>query len=256
MTELVFVGTGEAFDPDLPNNSLLYQGERVLLADCGYSIPHAFWRVTQDPHLLDAIFISHLHADHSFGLPALLLWMREAGREKPLTIFGANAVERWLERLLDLAYPGSYRPEKCYEILARPIAATGTTFGPLTLTTAESEHSVQNCAIRIDDGRTRVCYSGDGAPTEATRALYAGADVLVHECYSADDQVRGHARADELLQLAEELDVRTLCLVHLSRSRKASVAECVARHRGRTRVVLPRPSESLQVLARDVRSTQ
>jgi hypothetical protein len=39
MSELVFVGTGEALDPALPNTSLLYRGPRALLLDCGYAVP-------------------------------------------------------------------------------------------------------------------------------------------------------------------------------------------------------------------------
>ena len=35
---VTFVGTGEALDPDLPNTSLLVQGERTLLLDCGYAV--------------------------------------------------------------------------------------------------------------------------------------------------------------------------------------------------------------------------
>jgi ribonuclease BN (tRNA processing enzyme) len=41
MSELTFIGTGEATDPDLPNTSLLYRGARTVLLDCGTSVPPA-----------------------------------------------------------------------------------------------------------------------------------------------------------------------------------------------------------------------
>ena len=56
--ELVFVGTGEALDPDLPNTSLLVRGPQTLLLDCGYAVPHALWKITRDVDLLDAVWIA------------------------------------------------------------------------------------------------------------------------------------------------------------------------------------------------------
>src|SRR5262245_40211013 len=107
MPEVTFVGTGEAFDPDLPNTSVLYRGARTLLLDCGYSVPHAFWKLHRDPELLDGIYISHWHGDHSYGLPALLLWTREHGRSRPIEVLGGPGIGDWLNKLLELAYPGS-----------------------------------------------------------------------------------------------------------------------------------------------------
>ena len=246
MPELVFVGTGEAFDPELPNTSLLYRGGATILMDCGYAVPHAFWRLYTDPDLLDAIYISHLHADHSFGLPALLLWMRELGRQRELSVIAGSGVSTWLERLLDLAYPGSYRREKCYPI--EPVTLSPGAeleLRGVRLTNAQSDHPVRNLSLRIDDGGQSTCYSGDGRPTTETRALFRGANVLVHECYTGSRDATGHARADQLLGMAAELGVFTLCLLHVSRAEKELVADLVGAHTGPPRVLLPRPGERL-----------
>ena len=248
MASVTFVGTGEAFDPELPNTSVLYRGERNLLVDCGYAVPHAFWRVSRDPSLLDAVYVTHLHADHSFGVPALLLWMRLAGRREPLTVFGGPGVERWLERLLDLAYPGSYEVEKCFRI--EPVEITPGArhaFGAATLSNAESDHIVRNVSLRIDEGGKSVCVSGDGAPSEQTRILYRGCNLLVHECYSPSSPPKGHAGAEELLGMADELGIETLCLVHLGCDEKDAVRASAERFRGRTRVLVPSPGDVVAV---------
>lgn len=247
MPRITFVGTGEAFDPGLPNTSLLYQGGRSLLCDCGFRVPHAFWNLTDDPSLLDAIYVTHLHADHSFGLPALLLWMREAGRKRPLEVLGGPGVGAWLHKLLELGYPGSYPPDRCYPI--EPVELDGGPIerGSLVLSNAKSAHGVRNLSLRIDEGSYSFAYSGDGAPTDATRELYRGVRLLVHECYAAVDAPRGHASARELLAMADELGVGTLCLLHIGRREKEAVRAEVSRHAGRARVLLPAPGDTVEL---------
>ena len=176
MNELVFVGTGEALDPALPNTSLLYRGARTLLLDCGYAVPHAFWRISQDVNLLDGVWISHGHADHCFGLPALLLWMRLGGRTRGLTVFGGPGSRARLEQVLELGYPGSYAASKCYPISfveLEPGVVGG--FGPLELRIAASAHSIVNHALRVDaPGVRSVMYSGDARFLSHSAFIHSG----------------------------------------------------------------------------------
>lgn len=243
---ITFVGTGAAFDPVLPNTSMLYRGARTLLLDCGYRVPHALWALPggRDPELLDGVWISHVHADHSFGLPALLLWMRLAERTRPLEIFGGPGVGRWLRRLLELGYPGSYAPEKCFPIVPRPVSPRrALRWGPLRLSVARSDHSVRNLSLRIDEGSASFAYSGDGAPTEATAALFAGVDLLVHECFAADVRVHGHAALVDLLPLARDAGVATLGLIHLHDELGAGVRALAAAQSPPPRLLIPAPGD-------------
>jgi ribonuclease BN (tRNA processing enzyme) len=245
-SKLTFVGTGEAFDPELPNTSLLLEGDVRLLVDCGYSVPHAFWKISKDPELLTAVYISHIHADHSFGLPALLLWMRLAGRTQPLEVISGPGVESWLDRILNLGYPGSYEPSRCFPILPVCLApGDAHQLGEWKLSCAASEHSVRNLALRVDMGSAIVCYSGDGRPTAETRALYAGATHLVHECYSSEPDVPNHASADEIVGMACDLAIDQLFLLHVGADRKERVRAGV--DATRLSVTFPRPQDSVSL---------
>jgi len=82
-----FLGVGEAFDERYPNNShVLVANNTNLLVDCGYSVPQQWWKLGKDANFLDAIYISHKHADHFFGLLVLLMRIWEEGRTKPLAV--------------------------------------------------------------------------------------------------------------------------------------------------------------------------
>ena len=85
--KIVFLGVGEAFDENYPNNSSLVLTDKTkLLLDCGFTVPSQVWKFNPDPSLLDAIYISHRHGDHFLGLPALFLRMWEGGRKRDLEV--------------------------------------------------------------------------------------------------------------------------------------------------------------------------
>lgn len=230
----MFVGTGEAVDPVLPNTSLLVRGPQTILLDCGYAVPHALWRVTQDVDELDAIWISHTHADHVFGLPALLLWMRLGGRTRPLTLLCGPGQAARLEQVLELGYPGSYAPHKCYPIAFVELALDRVNqFGRFELRIAASAHSVVNYALRLEaPGLRSLVYSGDGAPTPGTQALCEGASVLVHECFFVapipGTGARKHGDLETCLALARAAGVQTLALLHFASDAKSAILERAA----------------------------
>lgn len=250
LARLTFVGTGEAFDPDLPNTSLLYEGSARILLDCGYAVPHALWRMTSDPEALDAIYLTHGHADHCFGLPALVVWMRVAGRRRPLRLLGGPGASALVPRLLELGYPGTLtRPKGFPLIIEEVVPGQAYALEGLTLRTAPSAHSVPNHAVRIDDQHASVAYSGDGAPTAATTALFRGVGHLVHECVGPAPAVAGHACLEDVRRCAVEAAVTQVHLVHLSRQRanRARVQELLAAHHGVPRFDLPLPAVAIDV---------
>ena len=108
--DITFLGVGEAFDENLANTSILVRTEHegkpiTLLLDCGYSVPPRFWQLGIPADFLDGIWISHFHADHAFGIPALLVRFWEEKRTKELYILGQKGIEDFVLRCLELAYP-------------------------------------------------------------------------------------------------------------------------------------------------------
>ena len=114
----------------------------------------------------------------------LLARMWEDGRRKPLVILSRAPLLDQLRGLMDRAYPG-LAARIGYPVEYRE-AASGTPFEweGLRFTLAPTQHSVTNLAVRLESRAGKFCYSGDGQFTDESRALFAGANLLVHEAYS------------------------------------------------------------------------
>jgi len=246
--EIIFLGVGEACDPRHGNTSLLVRTEGVsLLCDCGFSVPRSFFAHTDEPDALDACFISHLHGDHVFGLPLLLLRLAEMGRSKPLLLLGPDGIAEHGTRLLELAYPGystrlPFALEEIEMAPGSPLDALG-----LTWQVAGSEHSLPNLCVRVDDGRHSLGYSGDGRPTPAGAELYQGVSLLVHEAFCLDDRIANHGSVGTCLELARRCQVGRLALVHLGRETRTTEMVAVQERIApwREQILLPEDGELL-----------
>jgi ribonuclease Z len=226
MPSLTLLGTGEAFDPYLSNTSLLYEGERTILIDSGFSAAQSLWRYNAEPNFLDAVLLTHHHADHTFGLPALIMVMQAANRTQPITIIGPLGTRAYAEHLFDLAYtPGLARitfPVHFVEVEpGQPII-----FDPLTIKTALPNHGIPVLSTRWEvNGRPLFAYSADGKVTPATQALFTSVPTLVHECYAMPgSEGRVHSHIETVLELAAQCNTQTLVLVHCAYSQRALIA--------------------------------
>lgn len=67
------------------------------LVDCGEATQHRLQHIALTVHELAGICITHIHGDHSYGLPGLLASASMTGRTRPLILIAPLAVRRWLE---------------------------------------------------------------------------------------------------------------------------------------------------------------
>jgi ribonuclease BN (tRNA processing enzyme) len=100
-TELVLLGTAGAPLPVVGRggiSSALIVDERVFVIDCGRGSPSAFAAAGLDFSRLEAVFLTHLHADHVGDLPGMLLypWGVRVGANGPLApirVYGPSRPE-------------------------------------------------------------------------------------------------------------------------------------------------------------------
>jgi ribonuclease Z len=105
-TEIIPLGTSSATPTryrSLSATALLRAG-RILLFDCGEGTQFRLMDADLNRMRIDAVFISHLHGDHFFGLPGLLTSLSLHHRSEALTIVGPEGLGAILEMIPGLGH--------------------------------------------------------------------------------------------------------------------------------------------------------
>lgn len=247
---IVFLGVGEAFDENLINSSILISSDTKFLLDCGYAVPRHLWRHYPNKDFLDAIYLSHAHADHYMGIPLLLSRMLEENRVKPLTFVGQRDICKAIPLVMEYSYRGLFNklPFKINFIEIEP--RNEVVLNELKLEFAPSKHSVSNFAIKVQCGEKSFCYSGDGRNTEASAQLYIGTELLIHEAYTLHEVIPTHGNIQDVIQMAEKIGVKNLALIHLNRDvrrDKERVLNYIKEQADRVNVILPEQMDEYEV---------
>jgi ribonuclease BN (tRNA processing enzyme) len=165
---------------------------------------------------IDAVYVSHLHADHCLDLVALSYARRyhPDGETRPLPVYGPAGLADRICAAFEAPPPDRLAP--VYDFREVPVGSQQ--IGPFTVTTARMNHPVECHGLRVEvDGRSLV-YSGDTGATARLVALAEGADALLCEASwpDAPDRPGGlHLSGREAGEHAAAAGVRRLLLTHL-----------------------------------------
>ncbi|MEO6190505.1 MAG: ribonuclease Z [Saprospiraceae bacterium] len=104
--ELLILGTSSATPSKnrYPSAQLLNIQEQLFLIDCGEATQVRLFQHKIQWNQLSHIFITHLHGDHSFGLPGLLSSMGLYNRQHKLTLVGPEGLQEFVETSLRLSF--------------------------------------------------------------------------------------------------------------------------------------------------------
>jgi ribonuclease BN (tRNA processing enzyme) len=214
--KLTVVGcTGSAPGPASPASCYLveHDGFRLVL-DLGNG---SFGPLQNhvDPGAIDAVFLSHLHADHCLDVAPLVVWHRYSGRSSKVRVplYGPVAAERRLALAYD---PDGDGLTDVFDFI--PVGPGSFDLGPFEVTLARTAHPIECYAIRLTvDGRSLV-YTGDTGPSEAVVELARGADVLLAEAAHPPGQGLPpglHLTGREAAEHAAAAGVERLLLTHI-----------------------------------------
>jgi ribonuclease Z len=206
---------------------LLRRGGDRLLFDCGEGTQRQLLRTVGLPDM-QAVFLTHHHADHWLGLPGMLKSFELRDREAPLTVYGPPGTSD-LMRAMRIVYgrvrypfavvdleAGDAVARDGYEIAPFNVRHRGHAFGYAIVEDERAGRFDAELATRLgvpfgpDFGRLqrgeivngvspeqvigparagrKIVISGDTAPCEMVRVAAHQADLLVHEATFIEEE--------------------------------------------------------------------
>ena len=206
--ELLFLGSGNGFAPKGRYWSSFLLNGRYLFDCCPVALPH-LKQCGVALEQIDAVFITHFHADHLYGLPFLLFeYGYVTPRDRTLTIVGPPGIEERVRMLTEAGFPNALSKDIGRQLVFREAAdgRAGEVAGLRYVARAVDHVEDFPCfGYRAEvNGRT-IAYSGDTMMCDALVELAAGADVFVVECSCWDGPCGPHLCPDDLRELRRRL---------------------------------------------------
>ena len=238
--EIVLLGTGYPRPlPDRagPSNAVVVSGS-YFVVDAGRAVVLRLSALYQPLPEIAAVLLTHLHSDHTSGLPDLFNTSWVMGRKHALQLYGPRGTQEMADALLKFYAADIHIRRDLVEQLAPEgakidvhIVEEGTVYkdADVTITAFNVDHHPVEPAFgyKFEHGGKTIVISGDTAPSENLLKFACGTDVLVHEVFmpghftSTDSSkvarrlVRYHTDAEQVGKVAAAAGVKKLVLTHI-----------------------------------------
>lgn len=228
--KLVFIGTGSAFTVGGNYNSNMYfeadNGKRLLL-DCGCDVRHALHELGLDQNAFEAVYISHLHADHVGGMEWLAFkTMFDPNSSHRVDLYCADTMVKPLWNILSggLCSLEHVEANLTSYFNVKSIVPNGHfNWQGVKFNLFQTVHQISNSHIvpsfgleALIDGLHVVVSTDTKFPRnndEALLKLYDTADIIFHDCETCSFKSNVHAHFSELATLDPSIK-RKMWLYH------------------------------------------
>jgi ribonuclease BN (tRNA processing enzyme) len=210
---------------------LLEEGDTALLLDCGNGVFSKLRRFI-DYLDVDAVVLSHMHADHFLDLVPFSYALTYAPRQQPAPVHRWNGTDH-------PAHPVLHAPIGARDVFRRVCGAWGREdlierafdlreydgsapieVGLLRLRFAEVPHYTRTHAIEVSaNGSGRFVFGADSRPTDDLVAFAHGSDLLMVEATLPRPErqgPRGHLTPEEAGEHGRRAGARRVVLTHIS----------------------------------------
>ena len=227
--------------PDSPASCYLVEAEgpdatgevrtwRILL-DLGNGALGMLHRYA-DPLTVDAVLLSHLHADHCLDLCGFYVLRKyhPTGPQPRIPVFGPAGTAARMARAYDLPEEPGMSEE--FDFHAYPEDGTPVEVGPFRIQPVRVEHPVPAYSLRVRADGAVLTYSGDSGMCEGLERAAQGADLLLAEaafCDGEDNPDGIHLTGTDVGTLAKRAGVGRLVLTHVPAWHDPQVAHDEAR---------------------------
>jgi phosphoribosyl 1,2-cyclic phosphodiesterase len=189
------------------------------------------------------LFLSHAHWDHIQGFPFFPPIFVPGNR---FTVYGPGRSSAMLEGILEGQMNPHFSPlytmrnlGAAIDVVAVDGGAKIHQCGTVKMSARLNPHGPTTAlAYRFEEAGRVLVYASDagyphGVPSDDVKALYRGADALIHDCtYSPEDQAerlsRGFSSIAEATRAAVECQVKRLIMFHYDQDYGDDVVDALA----------------------------
>jgi len=216
--EITFLGTRGWYSKKGQTSCVLVEtkGGNYLL-DAGTGI---YWiNEVVDFSKPTCLLLSHFHLDHILGITSF----SKTIKGKELTIYGEKGVKKAVDRIMRRPiYPFYFNsPLFKFKVKFKELKRKQGIFDSV-VKTAHLSHADPVLGIRIENNGRSFVYATDTLPCDATVRLARNCDVLVHETYFSDEDLKnvkvntGHSSPKGAARIAREAGAKGLFLFHFN----------------------------------------
>jgi ribonuclease BN (tRNA processing enzyme) len=242
-TKVVLLGTGtpRPFPDRSGPATAIVVGDRAYLVDVGPGVVRRAAAAAEkgtaalDPAKITVAFITHLHSDHTAGLPDLILTPWVMGRPQ-LDIYGPEGTQEMTEHVLagwrrDIEIRTKGLEQSPPLVVRAHDAKPGIVFKDdrVTVRAFPVRHGAwpQAFGYRFQTADRTIVISGDTSPAAELEANCQLCDVLIHETYSPSSTVpvmpdwqkyrtEYHTSTEQLGEIASRAKPALLIVYHIS----------------------------------------
>jgi len=220
--QLTVLGSGNLFPTKTryPSAYLLDAGRSRVLLDCGHCALSRLTELDIDLRSIDAVFLSHFHADHAADAFPLVYArfvadMQEDNQFREIKFIGPKGTKDNWEKWRSVYWPhgtGDYP-------LSFDESENSGFVGELDYSAFPVDHNphLRSIGFNLIQAGKRAVYTGDVAQSQDLESLARqaeGADLLVVDAYGRENNP-SHLTLDQVARLAEAAKPKQTLLTHL-----------------------------------------
>jgi ribonuclease BN (tRNA processing enzyme) len=226
---LTIIGCSGSYPgPDSPASCYLLEADqdgrtwRILL-DLGSGALGALHRYV-DPLTIDAVLLSHLHADHCLDLTGYYVMRKyhPSGPQPRIPVWGPVGTADRMARAYDLPLQPGMNHEFDFRAWDGPVR-----IGPFAVEPVPVVHPVPAYGLRVSVGGAVVAYSGDTGPCPALDRVADGVDLFLAEASfrEGDENPEGlHLTGTDCGAISSRAGAKSLVITHVPPWHDAKIA--------------------------------
>ncbi len=223
--KIKLTGTGSITASESCASALI---DEKILIDCGNGLLKHLMSHDIDIYKIDTILITHLHADHFFDLPFIILLRSFTSVENDLMIYGPLGTKQAIYKLFEVGYSEIKDVDK-YLTGGRTniieYSNSRIVNEHYLIKAYEVDHGafVPAYGFTVGDGVVTIGYSGDSKRCDNIDKIVQNSNLSVLDCSFVTGN-KSHMGVNDIEELIDEYD-KEIVVTHLSNEARQKALE-------------------------------